>query len=317
MLKPAALATIVFALSPTPAAAAKVAKGPWIAVEQDTASPIEVTKPEGVEVDSEVTRRRYEMALLVPIPARVLGGMFLLKGDFYKEQREYEPKASGPTENDARNPNVAGAGAVFLPHAQEGAPRFLVVIERYGNMSFKDDAKPMSEYIIGADISDDALPFKLKIGDTDETESRVLVRLRRFPGFNKWLLLVGHRIDRKNGFSLDIAIPSHLLAGWETPDGAWKFYGGGRATSREYPVYNVTGAGWVEGSALYGLAGVRRKLIGPAFAALEGGVTREDLVLHDEKGKEIVVQNTKFKPFVRLALETWVTTPGPGGATEK
>ena len=77
-------------------------------------------------------------------------------------------------------------------------------------------------------------------------------------------------------------------------------------------MYGINGADWVEGNALYAFGGVRRHLAGPAYLALEAGITREHLEFHDEKGKTIAIQETRYKPFARLALETWVVTPGPG-----
>ncbi len=293
------------------AAAAKTAKGPALTVEQDGGTAVgggdKGTKP----TDLAVARRRYEMNLLLPIPAKVLGGMFLVKGDLFKERRDYAGRdAQGGMTVDVRNPNVGGWGLVFLPHAAEGAPKFFAVVERYGYLSTTRKAKPLGEYILGADIADDDMPFHLKFSPSDEAETRVLVRLRRFPGFNKWLLLVGHKIETKSGLSIDGAIPSHLILGWQTDGGDWKVYGGGKAVSREYPMaFDLETQGWIEGFTGYGLLGLRRKVTGPLFGAFEGGVQKEWTDWHDLSGKIFQQFATKAAPFVRLSLETWVQTP--------
>src|SRR5262245_38924778 len=115
-------------------------KGPSVAVEQ--VAPVALV-PEDVtpKPDLEVRRRRYEANLMAPVPVRVLGGMFVLKADFFKEQRELTGADAGPLPDDLKNPNVAGLGGLFLPHAAEGAPRFFLLAARYGEMSFEDDAR--------------------------------------------------------------------------------------------------------------------------------------------------------------------------------
>lgn len=312
MIKLTRQSTLVLALSLlNDAAFAKAAKGPEINAEQAGAAAV-VGGDQGVAPnDLHVVRRRYELNLLAPIPAQVLGGMLVFKGDVYKERRDYTGlDASGGQSADERNPNVAGWGFAFLPHASEGNPKFFLVIERYGYLSAERKSKPMGEYIIGANIADDDMPFHLKFSPTDEAVSQVLVRLRRFPGFDRWLFLVGHRIESKSGLSIDAAYPSHLLLGWKTRDGAWQIFGGGRAVGREYPMeYSGGQRGWIEGFTGYGLAGLRRRAYGPLFVTLESGVQKEWTDWHEESGRIFQQYVTAAAPYVRAGVETWVETP--------
>lgn len=298
---------------------ARTVKGPSLSHET-LLKPAEIGPYDGKEDDDdppapdvEVKKQRTDVNLLVPVKAQVLGGMFVLKLDFFRERRELSgPDAPAKSTDDFDNPGAAGLGAIYLPHAKEGAPRFFIVAARYGYLSFEKKIKPMGEYIVGVDIADDDLPFSLKLNADDETESRLLVRLRQFPGFRRYLLLAGHKLETKSGYSLDVHIPSHALFGWQTADAGWKFYFGYRGQSREYPFetdVDGTVRGWTEGQVVSGLVGVRRHLRGILYTALEAGGHVERLRYVTEDGEELAAHQTKLAPWARLSLETWVTTP--------
>lgn len=289
-------------------ASAKIVKGPYVSVDEAAAADLE--PQDESHPDAQVKRRRYEGNLLVPIPAELLGGMIVLRNDFFKEERTYTGDDTGSEPDDVKHPNVAGLGAVYLPHHKEGAPRFFVAAGRYGELNvFQDDSKPMQEYIVAADIADTDAPFALKFSPTDQAESRILVRYRQFPGFHRWLLLVGHKIERSFGFGLDVTIPSHILASYSFNGGDVVTYGGIRWVGREYPFDLGYTKGWAEGFTTARLIGIRKGIVGPLFVAFEGGMQKEELRYVDEKGEELSVHETKFAPWVRLALETWVRTP--------
>ncbi len=301
------ISLFILALAATPVWA-KTVKGPGLSTEQ--ARPGDILPDDDSHPDAKVARQRSEANLLVPIPAAVLGGMLVLKDDFFAEHRTYSGEATGDEPDDVKNPNVAGLGVVYLPHPKEGAPRFFAIAARYGELSvFQDKARPMTEYILGADISDTDMPFPVKFNPTDQAETRVLVRLRHFPGFNRWLLLVGHQIDFASGFGLDVTIPSQVLASYEFGGGSWKVYGGVRWTGREYPFNTGGTSGWVDGFVMTRLIGMRREILGPLFVALEGGVQKESVRYVDEHGQELEVHDTTYAPWARLALETWVKNP--------
>lgn len=308
MLSRLILALPAMSLAFASGASAKTVKGPQVSHER--AASADVEPKDGSDPDAKVQRNRTEANLLVPIPAEVLGGMFVLRDDFFKEHRVYEGDDTGNEPDDVKNPNVAGLGVVYLPHPKEGAPRFFLAAGRYGELSvFQDKSKPMKEYIVGADVADTDMPFALKFSATDQAESKILVRYRDFPGFHRWLLLVGHKIEQTNGFSLEVVIPSHVLATFSFGGGAWATYGGIRWVGREYPFDTGFTQGWIEGHVTTRLFGVRRQLAGPLFLALEGGVQKEELRYVDTKGEELSVHETKFAPWTKAALETWIKTP--------
>lgn len=310
MRKPLILTLSAMSLAIASPARAKTVKGPTVAVEG--AQNAEIQNDDGEDSGVSVARRRTEANLLIPIPAEILGGMLVLKDDFFQEDRVYElgHEASADRPDDVKHPNVAGLGAVYLPHPKEGAPRFFLLTARYGELRiFKDRARPMSEYGVGADIADTDLPFSLKLAPTDQTETRIFLRYRQFPGFHKWLLLVGHKIDQANGFTLDVTIPSHVLAAYRFPGDQWAVYMGVRWVSREYPFDLGYDSGWSDGFVTTRLIGVRRQLMGPLHLALEGGAQKEVLRYVDEKGEELEAHQTAYAPWMRLALETWVKTP--------
>lgn len=284
-------------------------KGPTVATESARPQVVRQTSEDNPAQDLQVRRRRYEASVLAPIPLRLLGGMFVFKGDFFKEHRELEGDDRYEEEDDLRNPNVAGVGTVYLPHHKEGAPRFFILAARYGEMSFKDKAGPMSEYVLGADIDAVDMPWPMRFDVSDDASTRVLVRYRSFPGFHRWLLLAGHKIQRASGWSFDVQIPSHVLAGWQTDDQAWKIYGGVKWVSREYPFSTTYADGWMEGHTATRFVGVRRLIAVPLYVALEAGMQREVLAYYDERGETLSAHETEFAPWARVALETWVPTP--------
>jgi hypothetical protein len=289
---------------------ARTAQGPWIGVEQ--AAPAALRPAEGPKPEVELRRRRVDANLLLPIPARLFGGMLLVRADYFQETRELagaDAPPAGSLDPSLANPATLGMGLLYLPHAKEGAPRFFVVVERYGDPGFADDVPPMTELIVGADIDDVDAPWSLKLHPTDEAESRLFVRWRQFPGFQRWLIAVGHKIEQKQGFFLDVQAPIHGLIGWSFPPGDWRVYGGVRLTSREHPVSDGAESGWYEGYATHVLLGARRRLAGPVFAALESGGVKERMSLYDESGKRLSRHETAFALFARLALEMWLKQP--------
>ncbi len=299
-------ASVLLALEARPSFA-KTVKGPQVST--DRVGSADIQPADGSDPDAKVARERTEVSLLIPIPAEVLGGMIALRDEFFNEHRTYEGADTGGEPDDVKNPNVAGLGLVYLPHPKEGAPRFFLGAGRYGELSvFQDESKPMKEFIIGADAADTDMPFALKFSPTDQAESRLLLRYREFPGFHRWLLLVGHRIEQNNGFTLDAVIPSHVLASFTFGGGAWTAYTGIRWVGREYPFDTGFAKGWIEGSVTTRLLGLRRQLVGPLHLALEGGMQKENLRYVDDKGEELSAHATPFAPWARAALETWIKT---------
>lgn len=301
------MACLAWLLLPT-LALATMTKGPNLSVTQST--PAKVKPEDGPESDLLVKRRRYAANLLIPIPVDFLGGMLLGKGDFFKEQRiESGEDATEDPANDLKNPNVAGLGVIYLPHAKEGLPRFFMVAARYGKMSLQNTVRPMGEYIIGTDINDEDSPVNLRIHATDEANVRALVRLRQFPGRNKWLLLIGYNNKMQSGLSLELYIPSHLQIGFETKDTRWKYYTEIRAASREYPVDYGFVNGWMDGYTTTMAIGVRRHLVNVLYLTLEAGVQKENMEFYDENGDELYVTESDFAPWGKFALETWIKNP--------
>lgn len=295
---------------PASGALARTVKGPAVAVEQAQPAEVEPRSEDDPKPEAKLARRRYEANLLAPVPVDLLGGMFVLKGDLYKERRDWDDAdANDATPGDLRNPNTAGVGAIFLPHAKEGMPHLFLLAERYGYMSVKDDARPMTEIIAGVDVADTDLPFPVKFSATDTAESRIALRFRNFPGFQRWLPILGHKIERANGFNVDLLLPTYALAGWQTRERDWKVYAGFRWIGREYPFKVDDTAGWAEGHTSMRLVGVRRELTRPLYVALEVGHQKEELAYLDETGETIGGHETAWAPWARLALETWIRNP--------
>ena len=293
------------------AAFARTTKGPQVSVETANASEAQDDNEDQDGRGFEIARRRTDLNLLVPIPADLLWGLWVVKVDHFSEKRTYSDDVPVPPDDHVKNPRVTGTGFVYLPHAKEGAPRFFLVAERYGRLD-DEGGRPMSEFVLGADVADEDMPFNIKLLATDESEVRVLLRYRQFPGFKRWLLLGGYQLERRSGWTLDFTWPSQILGGWQTPDKTWKFYGGVRWVGREYPFTLSDGTqGWMEGFSQAGLLAVRRRIVGPLFVAVEAGRQHEVLHFIDEHGETLDRQRTAPSPWVKIALETWLDPLAP------
>jgi hypothetical protein len=284
-------------------------QGPYVDVQE--AGPAQILPDKGEEPDLKVARKRTEMELLVPIPAQVLGGMFVLKDDFFSEERTYSGSDAADLNlpNNERNPNVAGLDVVFLPHAKEGAPRFFLVAGRYGHLRFGHDAIPMTEYIIGADTAAEDMPFNIKFSPSDVAQVRLLARYRQYPGFHRWLVDGGMKLKRASGWLFDVELPSRVFGGWDAPGNDWGWYGGIRWVSREYPFTDGVDAAWMDGYVTTRVLGVRRRVVGPLYVSLEAGMEAETLRVIDEHGTTRESHETEYAPWGRVALETWIPNP--------
>jgi hypothetical protein len=291
------------------AAAARTTKGPQVSVE--SAQPAEAQDDDDEAGRGfEIARRRTDVNVLVPIPFDMLWGLWVLKVDHFDEKRQYSDDAPDVPDH-IKNPKVTGTGFVYLPHAKEGAPRFFAVAERYARMD-DDGGRPMAEFVLGADVADEDMPFNIRPAPTDESEVRLLVRHRQFPGYNRWLLLGGYQLERKSGLTFEATIPSQVMLGWQTPEKHWKVYTGIRWQSREYPYTLTDGTqGWMDGHTQSVMLALRRRIYGPLFVTVEGGRQQELLHYMDENGETLDRQRTASSPWVRVALETWIDPLAP------
>jgi len=276
--------------------------GPYVGVEGSSA-PLDVhgTSSEG---DSKLAHQRYEAGLVAPVPESLLGGLFVIKGDAFVEKRAVTA-AGDAALADLGKPGVAAVDLIYLPHPMEGAPRVFLGGGRYGAVTFKDQVPPMSEYFIGTDIADVDMPFHLRLSPSDRTWTSLLVRMRHFPGFDKWLYYAGYRLERASGWFFDAAYPSHVLLGFKTYDDAWSLYAGQRWVSREYPFKTELGEGWMDGYTSTRLVGVRRVLVAPVYLSLEAGLQSEFMRFAGRHGEELAVTQTRYAPWARLGIETW------------
>jgi hypothetical protein len=305
-----------------PAAARAFARSS-VSVESAAPAKVQGADAEPQELGEDRRRQRIEGRLVAPIPASLLWGMFVANAHAAEERRERvaEPAPAGdpfavdegPAGGLEGDPltrlGVSAAGATYLPHAKEGAPRFFAAVERYGTLRGPQQ-RPMVESTLGVDLSDEDMPVRLKFRPTDDAESHVELAYRQFPGFARWRPQVGHRIVAARGLGVDLKTNDRALLTWQTPDEGLKFWAGVRWADRAYPFTTEAGAtGWLEGTATTRLAGARIEVRRPLFVALEAGVQKEDVQLTDEAGERLSGYETRFAPWARVALETWVVTP--------
>ena len=247
-----------------------------------------------VQVEHAQTGTREEASAPIPVPVRVLDGMFVLGADYAREQRP------GTTLS------ALGLTALFLPHAKEGAPKAFFEVGRYGHPTPFRDAKPMVEATVGGFASGPDLPAWTRTEPNDEVTVQLALQVRSFPGFREWYPDARYRLQKASGWFVDLEGPVHVLAGYEAPAMAWAVYGGVRWDTRAYPVAQV---GWLDGYAESRIVGVRYQISSPLHVALEAGYHREWERLLDEQGRKLATQNSALAPWARLALETWIRTP--------
>jgi hypothetical protein len=244
--------------------------------------------------------------------------LWLVKADVEAERRTVAPSADArarPSSTGAANgagralaadAGALGTGLVYLPHAAEGRPRYVLVAERYGGLAPARAGAPMLELIAGADLEAPDAPVRLTFTAADRGVSRLAVRYRQFPGFHRWLVIVGHRLEAASGLLLELTYPTQALIGYRDPTNAWRVYAAARADGRAMPTRSLDTTGWLEGYAGSLLVGGRVRVAGPLNATVEVGREREHLVYLDEHGETLRRQHTAWAPTARAAIELWL-----------
>jgi hypothetical protein len=288
-------------------------KGPSLLSETHLGAELLDSEGESLHIKQDVTHAKAH--ILAPLPSKALSsllrGMLLFESVLVQESRSYYGEMEGTpyASNSLKSPNLGAFGFIYLPHFAEGAPRYFLVAKRYGDLNVKRGARPMSEYIVGSDIDIDDMPIKIRFATSDEATTRLLLRLRQFPGRQKWLLLVGHKIKTQNGFHLDFAIPSHLTVGQDLRPDDYRLATVIKATSKEFPLKVGGQPQWLDGYSLTIDVNLRKKIHGILYGRLAFGVQKEVIEIFDEQGDKLSEYSTSFAPFAALAIETWIKTP--------
>lgn len=293
--------------------------GPYLYYEQTQPTRIIPEKEDDSAGDSrlKMATKQHGVSVLAPLPAKVFGGILVLRADYRKEFRQLisEDHMESSQRDELSQPELFAPGVIYLPHAAEGGPRWFLLAARYGSIRFTDVAHFMGEYVAGFDLMDHV---PLRFTSSDMTRTRFLVRLRQFPHANRWLFLAEHSIFTADGWFFSASIPAHLIGGWETPSGNHHIESGIKFKSKEYPVdfAPTPGAGggasqfgWLEGYTTNVYGSTRHRIRGALFVGVEAGLWAETMSAYQENGEKISEQTTRFTPYGRLALETHFVTP--------
>jgi hypothetical protein len=299
---------LLFTVFTTSASGAET-KGPTISWENAAPAPLKDRDENDLELKE--SRQITEAHLLIPIPVNFLGGMLVAKYDAFIEQHTYEGDLADQVPEGYKKRETSALGAIYLPHAKEGAPKFFALASRYGALRLTAPSRPMGEYILGFQWASEDTPFNIRFGEGHDASLTSLVRYRKFPGRHSWLFLVGYDMETPSGFRFEVHIPSHVHAGIRSEDRAWYYYAEGRARSRIAPIEMEDQHFWNDGYVAQGALGIRRKLQGIVHLAVEAGMQQESFTLFDEQGETITETTSDFSPWAKLAIETYIDPTSP------
>ncbi len=293
----------------TPTLKADEIPGPSLFSERMSYSPLEMKK--GEKTEAEVERQRSGFTGMVPIPSEVLGGLLLGKADYVDEIRHVRGGGINPSPATfgASRSSLFGIGAVYLPHVQEGAPRYFFALERFSEIRHPKETPTMLQADIGLTIAGPDMPFNVRFSPSDQTTTTLLLEGRQYPGLNTLIFVLGHRIKQRSGFFLDIAFPVLFQLGYESPSRVFDTYAGMRLDSRIAPFFTENEKGFWDGFSESRHIGARVRVSPPFFISLEGGYQRETMRSINMQGDELSVHQTKLVPWAKIALETRFQNP--------
>lgn len=257
--------------------------------------------------------RQLAAAVDLPIPAKAFGGIlipqFNLQSELRQLQIDNDPQLPNDSIKQQQQLQTLASGLLYLPHVKEGKPHFFAAIKHSADPRSHVHTKPMLELKLGGVWDDQDTLWQLKFSADDETSSRVEIDWRQFPGFARWQLVIGHKIEPKNGLFLDIRAPLFGLIGWGFRTAALRLYGGWRYDNIAYPIDQETSQGWYEGRHKHVLVGCRWRLLGPISIAIESGMHSDERSLYDQTGKIQKTEKSSWGRFARLNLTSWTEYP--------
>lgn len=284
-------------------------EGPRVGLE--TSAPGRLYREDPQDPRESLPHLRLDAQIFVPVPVRMLLGLMSLTADYAEERRQLtDPRAADATETW----RTLGAGALYLPHAKEGKPHFFTAAKRYSSQLFPDHTRPMLELSTGMVIDDYDAPWIPTLNPTDQTQTRLELRWRQYPGFQRWLPILAHKIEQKHGVFLDLCLPLYGLLGWNFISENLRAYTGFRSTPRAYQIDRderdaASASGWYEGYVNQLLIGAQAPLYQPIYLSFEAGISRETLTLYRDNGHRVDRHITKPMPYLRATLETWLKKP--------
>lgn len=265
-----------------------------------------------VKEDSDLRILRIAAGIDLPIPLPLLGGIFVSQINYLGEHRQASSQTAdrSPSELgwDEQTKNLE-LGLLYLPHVKEGKPHFFTAIKRSADPSAKLKVQPMLEIQIGSIWDDQDSPWQLKFQDSDKASSRLEVRWRKFPGFTRWLIVIGHKIEPKTGLFLDVQAPVYGLIGWGFTSRETRIYSGWRYDQLATPIHQDEYRGWYDGHRKSLIMGSRWRLIGPVSIEVELGIQSEERSLYDQTGRKQRLEISDWGPLIHAAVKSWTSYP--------
>jgi len=270
------------------------------------------TANETSQTKASVSTKRYHAWILAPIPAAVFSGLLTAQGSIISESEikrvrnviDENNLTNGQTINTRR---VTKVGLRWHPHHKEGAPKYFLLVERTGLPDKTQSIKPIASITLGTAIGEDDLPIPINFRATDLSNTRLHVTIHHFSQFYRFEVGVGHKLKIKNGLFLDILIPEYALIGFQAAHEAFSI-GIGASRKREFFPWHIhEKKGWSEELNEKRKIQLKWKLHKPIHLAIDGGYQRRKQLFLTEHEEKMKVGSTEFAPFMRLALETWLS----------
>lgn len=188
-------------------------------------------------------------------------------------------------------------GIIYLPRVNFHGVSPLVTYSYLTDPRFRH--APVHEVYLGVTAS--SLP--LKFNDHDEVSSSLLLRIRRFPHFQRFLPILLYKLETASSYLIDIGIPSQVILGYH-PNSDQLLTAGLRADARDGPSTLEDSSSWFDGYALNILVGFRQRLWSFLHLSVEAGVQREVVSLVSRTRNSHTISEFGFGPWVNFGLQT-------------
>ncbi len=161
----------------------------------------------------------------------------------------------------------------------------------------------MNQIIFGF-LSENTVPWL----STFPHKTTIGYRIRQYPTHRHYLLYVGEDLAISPNWDL-LASTSGGRIDWHTLDNQWRWYAGYEGEGRDYFSTWQNEEIWKIGGAITAYTGIRYKLSTPFFVSFTTGYQREYLDFKDSSNTNAHSYETRFNPWVKVGLETWVEKP--------
>lgn len=244
-----------------------------------------------------VEKEEYQIYLPLPLPFPFLGGMLVPEFFAAEEKRNYQESTTS-----LRRLRV---GAIFLPHAKEGAPRFYLKGYRHTHTYPHKNTTPLTELIIGSWIdNDDAAKF-LRWPGGNEAETQLGINAKQIYSSRIFTPILGHKVTFRP-FKLDLLYPYHALLtyNWESKSASVEYH----KHDYLYPRFGSNHS-WLIGNKEQWLTKISTAISEPMYISIFAGKERISEKTFSASGSlPSAKQQTNWYNVFGIGVSAWIDT---------